>query len=137
MNGIFSKSAKSARMAGARKTNQHKNNSVETAGSLAMLNYNPFAGMMKTQLGDIFSPTNPVAINYEKFADCNYVPSDCIAFSGGFDSAMSAFVSSEGYSGGDFGGSFSDSGFSGGMSFSGGGDCSCGASSGGSFSSVC
>lgn len=137
MNGIFSKSARSA---SARRTNHtHKNNSVETAGSLAMMNYNPFAGMMKTQLGDVFSSNNPVIVNYEMFADCNYVPSDCIGFLGGFENAVSTLNSAGGFSdGGSYSDSgFSDGGFSSGFSsgMSAGGDCSGGFCS--SFSSVC
>ena len=133
MNGIFSKSPKAT---STKRMNNHKNSSpVETAGSLAMLNYNPFAGMMKTQLGDVFSASNPVAINYEQFADCNYVPSDCISFLGGFESAISTLSSAESFSaGGEFsGGNFSDCGFSAGTSV--GSDCSAGSC--GSFSSVC
>ena len=139
MNGILSKSPKSAN-AIRTNTNRPHIKSVETAGSLAMMNYNPFAGMLSTPLGDMFSSSNPFSVDYEQWAMSNYVPSDCIGFLGGFENALSTISSSEGFSesmASSFSdGGFSDCGFSSASAISGSGFS--GASSGcSSFSSVC
>ena len=100
--------------------------SIETAGSLAM---NQFHSLFETKVYDMFSSSNPFAVDYAQYADCGDTVAYNGGFLGGFSSAVSTLSSEGGFSSSD-GGSFSggDCGFSGASS-------SCGSS--GSFSSVC
>lgn len=120
MNNIASKSSE------ARTNNimsSRPADSVETAGSLAM---NQFHSLFETRVYDVFSTSNPFAVDYSQYADSG----ESVAYTGGFLSSFSNAVSTLSSSG-----SFSDGGSFSGAScgFSGG---SCGASSGG-FTSVC
>ena len=104
--------------------------SIETAGSLAMNHTN---SLFETKVYDMFSSSNPFAVDYAQYADCG----DTVAYNSGFLSNFSSAVST-------LSSESSSSSTSDGASFSGGSDCgfsggasaSCGASSG-SFSSVC
>ncbi len=99
--------------------------SIETAGSLAM---NQFHSLFETKVYDMFSSSNPFAVDYTQYADCG----DTVAYNGGFlvgfSSAVSTLSSEGAFSSSD-GGSFS------------GGDCGFSSASSccssGSFSSVC
>ena len=120
MNGIFGKSEnRSIGLFGTRPSE-----SVETAGSLAM--NNQFHSLFSTNIYDVFSSSNPFAVDYSQYSDC----SDCVAYSGFLSSFSNAVSTISG---------FSDGGFSGistgdcGGGFSG---ASCGSSSGG-FTSFC
>ena len=89
---------------------KHSNESVETAGSLAM---NVYHSLFSNNSFDEFSTNNPFAVDYSLYSDCGEVAYN--GFLSDFSNAMSTL---------DGGcSSFSDGGF-------------CGASSGG-FTSVC
>lgn len=120
MNGILSKSSES-RSHNVRNTRPRE--SVETAGSLAM---NTFHSLFEVNTYDMFITDSPFAIDYSMYSDCG----ETVAYSGFLSSFSNAVsVISSGFSDGGFsGGGFSDCGFSG---------ASCGASSGGSFTSFC
>ena len=120
MNNIASKSSE-ARTNNIRSSKPAE--SIETAGSLAM---NQFHSLFETKVYDVFSTSNPFAVDYSQYTDSG----ETVAYTGGFLSSFSNAVSTLTSSG-----SFSDSGSFSGAScgFSGG---SCGTSSGG-FTSVC
>ncbi len=126
MNGINSKS--SARANKTSKTNSPVK-SIETAGSLAMHNNNPFAGLFSTPLYDMFSSSNPFAVDYTQYGtgEGSYVAYNSGGFWGGF---YSAFASTSGDCGG-FAGGFSDGGGCGAVSSCSSGGC------GGGFTSFC
>ena len=100
--------------------------SIETAGSLAM---NQFHSLFETNIYDVFSSSNPFAVDYSQYSNSG----ETVAYTGGFlssfSNAVSVLSSSTGVSDG---GSYSSSSCSGGFS-----GASCGASLGGGFSSVC
>ncbi len=94
--------------------------SIETAGSLAMGQKSLFA----TNIYDMFSSSNPFAVDYTQYADLG----ETIAYDGGFLGSFSNAVSTLSSSSSE-GGSFATTG---GGGFSGASCCS-----GGGFSSVC
>lgn len=98
-------------LAGKTKSVNKPTESIETAGSLAMLFDN---GLMTMGMYDTFVSSNPFAVNYANYADCG----DSNEYSGGFLSDFSNAVSvigsdCGGYSAGC--GGASDGGFSGGF----------------------
>lgn len=116
MNSILSGSSerKSIGLLGTR-----PNESVETAGSLAM---NNFHSLFEVNTYDMFSTSNPFSVDYSLYADYG----ESVAYSGFLSDFANAYSTiSQG---------FSDGGFSG--SFSSGGDCGFSGSCGG-FTSVC
>ncbi len=123
MNGINSKSSASR----TSKTNKSNIRSIETAGSLAMNNRNPFAGIFSTPVYDMFSSSNPFAVDYSQYSegDSSFIACNDGGFWGGFYSAFSSVS--------DFGGC-SNGGFTGGDC---GGCASSCSSGGGCFTSVC
>ena len=117
MNNIASKSSET-RTNNIRSTKPSE--SVETAGSLAMYQQH---SLFETRVYDMFSTSNPFAVDYTQYSDSG----ETVAYTGGFLSSFSNAVSS-----------FSDSSSSASTASCGGGfsGASCGASSGG-FTSVC
>ena len=101
--------------------------SVETAGSLAMYQQH---SLFETRVYDMFSTSNPFAVDYTQYSDSG----ETVAYTGGFLSSFSNAVSTL-TSSGSFSSTSSSSApvASCGGGFSG---ASCGASSGG-FTSVC
>ena len=123
MNNIASKSSET-RTNNIRSTRPAK--SVETAGSLAMYQQH---SLFETRVYDMFSTSNPFAVDYTQYSDSG----ETVAYTGGFLSSFSNAVSTLTSSG-----SFSDSSSSASTTSCGGGfsGASCGASAGG-FTSVC
>lgn len=123
MNNITSKSSET-RTNNIRSTKPSE--SVETAGSLAMYQQH---SLFETRVYDMFSTSNPFAVDYTQYSDSG----ETVAYTGGFLSSFSNAVSTLTSSG-----SFSDSSSSASTASCGGGfsGASCGASSGG-FTSVC
>ena len=123
MNNIASKSSET-RTNNIRSTKPSE--SVETAGSLAMYQQH---SLFETRVYDMFSTSNPFAVDYTLYSDSG----ETVAYTGGFLSSFSNAVSTLTSSG-----SFSDSSSSASTASCGGGfsGASCGASSGG-FTSVC
>ena len=123
MNNIASKSSET-RTNNIRSTKPSE--SVETAGSLAMYQQH---SLFETRVYDMFSTSNPFAVDYTQYSDSG----ETVAHTGGFLSSFSNAVSTLTSSG-----SFSDSSSSASTASCGGGfsGASCGASSGG-FTSVC
>ena len=117
MNGILSNNNSENKLQGilCSKTKE----SVETAGSLAM---NSFQSLFAVDTYDEFFSSNPFAIDYSLYAECD----DCVAYSG-FLSSFSNAISTLGSAG--------ESSFSTGGGDFGGGCSSCGCSGG--FTSVC
>ncbi len=116
MNNIAAKSSET-RTNNIRSTRPAE--SVETAGSLAM---NQYHSLFETNVYDVFSTSNPFAVDYSQYSDSG----DTVAYTGGFLSNFSNAVSTL------------SSSSSGAASFS-GASCagtSCGSSSGG-FTSFC
>ncbi len=122
MNNIASKSSET-------RTNNIRSSkpaeSVETAGSLAM---NQFHSLFETKVYDVFSTSNPFAVDYSQYTDSG----ETVAYTGGFLSSFSSAISTLS-SGGSFsdGASFSSASCGGGFA-----GASCSGSSGG-FTSVC
>ncbi len=123
MNNIASKSSET-RTNNIRSTKPSE--SVETAGSLAMYQQH---SLFETRVYDMFSTSNPFAVDYTQYSDSG----ETVAYTGGFLSSFSNAVSTLTSSG-----SFSDSSSSASTASCGGGfsGASCGTSSGG-FTSVC
>ena len=123
MNNIASKSSET-RTNNIRSTRPAE--SVETAGSLAMYQQH---SLFETRVYDMFSTSNPFAVDYTQYSDSG----ETVAYTGGFLSSFSNAVSTLTLSG-----SFSDSSSSVSTASCGGGfsGASCGASAGG-FTSVC
>ena len=123
MNNIASKSSET-RTNNIRSTKPSE--SVEAAGSLAMYQQH---SLFETRVYDMFSTSNPFAVDYTQYSDSG----ETVAYTGGFLSSFSNAVSTLTSSG-----SFSDSSSSASTASCGGGfsGASCGASSGG-FTSVC
>ena len=122
MNNIASKSSETRTNIRSTKPSE----SVETAGSLAMYQQH---SLFETRVYDMFSTSNPFAVDYTQYSDSG----ETVAYTGGFLSSFSNAVSTLTSSG-----SFSDSSSSASTASCGGGfsGASCGASSGG-FTSVC
>ena len=123
MNNIASKSSET-RTNNIRSTKPSE--SVETAGSLAMYQQH---SLFETRVYDMFSTSNPFAVDYTQYSDSG----ETVAYTGGFLSSFSNAVSTLTSSG-----SFSDSSSSASTASCGGGfsGAPCGTSSGG-FTSVC
>ena len=121
MNNIASKSSET-RTNNIRSTKPSE--SVETAGSLAMYQQH---SLFETRVYDMFSTSNPFAVDYTQYSDSG----ETVAYTGGFLSSFSNAVSTLTSSG-----SFSDSSASTASCGGGFSGASCGASSGG-FTSVC
>ena len=117
MNGILSNNGGSENKLHGVLCPKSSNESVETAGLLAM-----FGGfsLFSTDCYDEFSSSNPFAVDYSQYSDCG----ECVAY-GGFLSSFSNAMSTLSSAGGECS-----------ASFSGGGDCGGGCSSGG-FTSMC
>lgn len=124
MNNISSKSSET--MANNNIRSIKPSESVETAGSLAS---NQVHSLFKTNVYDVFSPSNPFSVDYSQYTSSG----ETVAYTGGFLSSFSSAVSTLTSSGGSFTGNTTTAGASCGGGFSAG---SCGGSSGG-FSSVC
>lgn len=121
MNSVTARSSNRANQ--ARNNNNRPSQSVETAGSLAMLNAQ---GWLSSNMHDSFISSNPFAIDYSQYANVSNNDGSSTSYSsfyGSFSNASSTMGSSDG-----------GSGYSG---------ASCGASSGassggcGGFTSVC
>lgn len=124
MNNI---SSKTETMANNNIRSQKPTESVETAGSLAS---NQFQSLFKTNVYDVFSPSNPFSVDYSQYASTG----DTVAYTGGFlgsfSSAVSTLTATSSFTGSSATTASSTASCGGG--FSGG---SCGSSGG--FSSVC
>lgn len=123
MNNIAAKSSE-ARTNNIRSSKPAE--SIETAGSLAMYQQH---SLFETRVYDVFSTSNPFAVDYTQYSDSG----ETVAYTGGFLSSFSNAVSTLTSSGSFSDCSSSTSTASCGTGFSG---ASCGASSGG-FTSVC
>lgn len=113
------------------KTNNTNNSSVETSGTLAMIDNSPLFFMPVVNY-DMFIPTNPFSLNidYGSYAEQeNGTLASNTTFMQGFMNAMSV-LSDGGSTYGSSGASACAAGFSGGTA---GGSCSVG----GGFTSVC
>ena len=83
MNNIASKSSE-ARTNNIRSSKPAE--SIETAGSLAM---NQFHSLFETKVYDVFSTSNPFAVDYSQYTDSG----ETVAYTGGFLSSFSNAVS--------------------------------------------
>lgn len=115
MNGILSNNNPENKLQGILCSKSKE--SVETAGSLA---FGLFHSLFDAECYDEFLSSNPFVVDYSLYSDCG----DCVAYSGflsSFANAFSTLGSFDGNStfssagGGDFGGSCSSCGCSGGF----------------------
>ncbi len=125
MNGILTNSSE-ARANNINNTKQTE--SVETAGSLAM---NQFHSLFETKVYDMFTSSNPFAVDYSQYSESG----NTVAYTGGFLSSFSNAVST--LSSGSISSTSASSGSFASASCGGFSGASCSSSGGGGFSSVC
>ncbi|MBQ8460409.1 hypothetical protein IJ541_09965 [bacterium] len=94
----------------ANKSNNVKNNPVENAGILAMT---PGEAKSLLTMGeyDTYISSNPIAINYANYSDCDYSDSETSGFMGEFCASV-AMLGGFSDGGCDCGGSFASAGTS-------------------------
>lgn len=105
---LFGKQA--AKSSASTKTNNVKNNPVENAGVLAM-GLSEAKSLLTIGEYDTYISSNPAAIDYAMYANCDFSDSENSGFMSEFSTAV-AVLGDCGFGGGDFGGSASFSGSS-------------------------
>ncbi len=106
---LFGDKAAKSRSSKTNNTNNIKNHPVENSGILAM-NLSDAKSMLTMGEYDTYISSNPAAIDYSMYANCDFTDSESSGFMGEFSAAVAMLGGDCGFSAGGFdcgGGSFS------------------------------